>query len=102
MKINSNYSAWLSRLLTEDKTSEETQKKNQSSETAETAAELEAADRKETSSLMKTVQQELDKLEQTPDPQRAEKLQSLKDNIAAGNYQVDAQELASAMLDEIE
>ena len=91
MRIGANYTAWLSRVLAEDKSA---------SEASKSAQTQEATERKETSRLMNTVQQELEKIEQNPDSQQAQRLQSLKEDINAGTYRVDTQELATAMLDE--
>ncbi len=89
MRISSNYSQLINRILTEEpgKSSSASQKTTSKGE-----------DRKEISQLVTALQQEMDRIEQQTSPERAAKLKSLAEQIERGTYYVDSEKLAESML----
>ena len=99
MRIESNYAAMINRLLQGQDAASQTENQREAQEGRQSA---EGAERQETSRLMDTVQQELERLEQSEDPDRAQRLQSIQEQIQAGEYRVDSRSLAEAMLEQTE
>ena len=93
MKINSQYAAIINKFLASeaDKASGEGNSPEAKNKTP--------GDRTEVSRLMGTVQRELENMEQKGDPERTRRLQSITEAVQSGNYRVDSEELASAMLE---
>ncbi len=89
MRISSNYLQLINRILTEEpgKPSGGSQK---------TVSKPE--DRKELSQLITGLKQEAERLDEEARPERAAKLKSLADKIEKGEYHVDSEKLAEAML----
>ncbi len=89
MRISSNYTQLVNRILTE-----EPGKPSGGSQKTTSRAE----DRKELSRLITGLQQEIERLDDQAAPERAAKLKSLAEKIEQGNYHVDSEKLAEAML----
>jgi len=89
VRISSNYIQLINRILTEEpgKPSGGSQK-----------ATAKAEDRKELSKLITGLKQEAERLDQESSPERAAKLKNLADKIDKGEYHVDSEKLAEAML----
>jgi len=89
MRISSNYLHLINRILTE-----EPGKASGGSQKARSKGE----DRKELSQLLTGLQQEMDRLEEESRPEKAAQLKSLAEKIENGEYHVDSEKLAEAML----
>ncbi len=89
MRISSNYSQLINRILTE-----EPGKSKQGAQKSAAGGE----DRKEISKLVIALQQEMDRIDAENSPARAAKLKSLAERIENGTYYVDSEKLAESML----
>lgn len=89
MKVHGDYGGIISRIL-------ESEKKNTGLNTRLSAQVSE--DRQELSRLLSRLQQEL-KAEATPSSERVERLRRLEAAISRGEYRVDDEALAAAMLE---
>ena len=90
MRISSDYSCSITRLLAQEKT--RTAKQG-------AAAPDGGVEQKEISELVSLLKGELEKLaREAADPARAALLQALREKIERGEYRVNSQELAKAML----
>lgn len=91
MKIESQYAAIINKFLSAENEKAPAEKQQETKNNA-------GVERTETSQLLSTVSKELERLDQQENPERAEYLEELQNKINEGNYQVDPQEVASAML----
>ncbi|GEM_PF-7081000 len=89
MRISSNYLQLINRILTDQpgKSSGDSQK-----------AKPKGEDSKELSKLLTGLQEEMDRLEEESRPEKAAQLKSLAEKIESGEYHVDSEKLAEAML----
>lgn len=90
MKVHADYTQIVSRILGSEK-----QKVNEHARLSAPPAE----DRQELSRVMTLLQQELKRIEAEPSPARTERLRQLEAEISRGDYRVDDEALASALLD---
>jgi flagellar biosynthesis anti-sigma factor FlgM len=90
VKVSGDYSRIISRILDSGKQKESSRVKPGAASRAE---------RQEISRIATALQEGLKRLEAEPSPERAARLQELKAAIARGDYIVDCEKLARAMLD---
>jgi flagellar biosynthesis anti-sigma factor FlgM len=90
VKVGADYSRIIDRILNSGKQKESPRVKPEAASGAE---------RREISRVMIALQEELKRLDAEPSPERAARLQELKEVIARGDYRVDSAALAGAMLD---
>ncbi|MEW5785207.1 MAG: flagellar biosynthesis anti-sigma factor FlgM [Bacillota bacterium] len=90
MKVNTDYTQMIRRVLGSEK--------RQAGENAQAPAPANE-DRQEISRAMTALQRELQRIEAESSPARAARLRQLAEEIARGDYRVDDERLAAAMLD---